>query len=54
MTIYIIDLDEDVVEAVQLPDDRYTHEDLIEDYGEYWNTYREAKYALDEYVKEGV
>lgn len=54
MTIYIIDLDEDVVEDVQLPDDRYTHEDLIEDYGEYWTTYKEAKYALDEYAKKGV
>ena len=54
MTIYIIDHYEDVVEAVQLPDGRYTHDDLIEEYEEYWNTYKEAKHALDEYVKEGV
>lgn len=54
MIIYIIDIDEDVVEEVQLPDDRFTHEDLIEEYGEYWDTYKEAKYALDEYAKEGV
>ena len=54
MTIYTIDHYEDVVEELQLPDDRYTHEDLIEDYGEYWETYREAKYALDEYIKEGA
>ena len=51
MIVYIIDYDEDIVEPIQIADDRYSPEDIKEEYGEFFVTFNEAKTALDEHAK---
>jgi len=51
MIVYVIDYEEDIVEPIQIADDRYSPEDIKEMYGEFFITFDSAKRKLDEYAK---